>query len=313
MTNITRVKISDSKKKRFSIFMFFFTLIIISVVSMYGYLQYKGAFENSIKDSVLDRTEIEFTSVKSKDDKYNVLLLGIDARDEKKSRTDTIMIAQYDEQTKSTKIISIMRDSYVEIPDYGYNKINAAHAYGGVETLRKTLKVNFDLDVHYFAMVDFKSFSKVVDVAFPEGIEINVEKAMSKGINSTLTAGTHNLSGDQLLDYVRFRQDEESDFGRVRRQQEILKVLSDEFSEINNVVKLPKVLGTITPHIKTNMKSSLLFSIGQSMLFEKGNDIESMRIPLEGTYTDERYDHAGLVLRIDLDENKKAIHSFLNE
>ncbi len=49
------------------------------------------------------------------------------------------------------------------------------------------------------------------------------------------------------------------------------------------------------------------------MLFEKGNDIESMRIPLEGTYTDERYDHAGLVLRIDLDENKKAIQSFLNE
>ncbi|WP_078380066.1 LCP family protein [Sutcliffiella halmapala] len=312
MTIKTRRQKRNIKKKKLLISIGFIPIMLISAVLIYGYLQYKSAFESSVKESVIDRTQIEFNPVKSTDDKHNVLLLGIDARNEEKSRTDTIMIAQYDGKTKSTKIISIMRDSYVEIPDYGYNKINAAHAFGGVELLRKTLKLNFDVDVHYYAIVDFNSFSKVVDVAFPDGIEIDIEKEMSKGINSTLFAGTHKLNGDQLLDYVRFRQDAESDFGRVRRQQDVLKVLTSEFSEINNLVKLPQILGTITPHIKTNMENSLLFSIGPSILFENKNDIESIRIPLEGTYTDERYENAGAVLGLDIEENKNAMQDFFN-
>ncbi len=313
MIKLTRMEQRNSKNKKLAIWIVFSTIVIIAALILFGYIQYRSAFESSSVESVLNRKEIEFNPVESTDKKYNILLLGIDARDKENSRTDTIMIAHHDGKTKETKIISVMRDSYVEIPDFGYNKINAAYAYGGVETLRETLKLNFDLDVHYYAIVDFTSFPKVVDVAFPKGIEVNIEQEMSKGINTTLHAGTHVLNGSQLLDYVRFRQDAESDFGRVRRQQEILKELGSEFSKINNLVKLPKILGTITPNIKTNMDNSLIYSISQSLLIEKEININSMRVPVDGTYTDKRYDHAGLVLELDIEENKQAILNFLNE
>jgi LCP family protein required for cell wall assembly len=314
MTNMTRSKRRGGKRKKYIILsLIFVPLFLIAAVFIYGYLQYKSAFENSKDDSILDDETIEFNPVEVTEEKYNVLMLGIDARGEELSRTDTIMIAQYDEKTKDTKLVSIMRDSYVEIPGYGYNKINAAHAFGGVELLRKTIKHNFDVDLHYYAIVDFQSFPKVVDVAFPDGVKIDVEKDMSKGINNALSAGKQTLNGEQLLDYVRFRQDSESDFGRVRRQQEVLKVLSSEFSELNTLVKLPKIMGTATPYIKTNMDNSLLFKIGPSVLFENKSKMESLRIPMDGTYTDERYEHAGLVLEIDIKTNKKAIQDFLEE
>lgn len=314
MTNMTRSQRRGSKKKKYIILsLIFVPLLLIAVVFTYGYMQYKSAFENAKDDSILDDEPIEFNPVEVTEEKYNVLMLGIDARGEEQSRTDTIMIAQYDEKTKDTKLVSIMRDTYVEIPGHESNKINAAHAIGGVELLRKTIKHNFGVDLHYYAIVDFQSFPKVVDVAFPDGVEIDVEKDMSKGIDHALTAGKQKLNGDQLLDYVRFRQDSESDFGRVRRQQEVLKMLSSEFSELNTLVKLPKIMGTVTPYIKTNMENSLLFKIGPSVLFENKSEMESLRIPMDGTYTDERYDHAGLVLAADIETNKKAIQDFLGE
>lgn len=312
MTNLTKLEKRYSRKKKIAIWMVFTPVLLIASIFMYAYFQFKSAYESSSVNS-LDRKELEFNPVKSLNEKYNVLLLGTDARNEENSRTDTIMIAQYDEKTKNTKIISIMRDTYVEIPDYGYHKINAAYAFGGVETLRETLKLNFDVDVHFYAIVDFTSFPKVVDVVFPDGVEIEIENQMSKGIDSTLHAGTQILNGTQLLDYVRFRKDEESDFGRVRRQQEVLKLLGNEFSKINNIVKFPKVLGAIMPHIHTNLDSSLIYSLGHSILLEKELKLESMRVPVDGSYTDERYEHAGLVLAINIVENQHAIKNFLNE
>lgn len=313
MTKITRNQKRKFKRKKLLLTLVITPFILLSAIFIYGYLQYKSAFESSMQDSIIDRkTEEEFTQPKVINDKYNALLLGIDARGEESSRTDTIMIAQYDGKTKDTKIVSIMRDSYVEIPGYGYNKINAAHAFGSVELLRKTIKHNFDIDIHYYAIVDFQSFPRVVDVAFPEGIDINVEKEMSKGINTKFTPGLSRLTGDQLLDYVRFRQDEESDFGRVRRQQEVIKVLSSEFSNFNSLIKLPKIVGTALPYIQTNMDNSLLFSIGSSVLFDNNADIESLRIPVDQSFTNARYDHAGLVLELDIEENRNAISEFLN-
>ncbi|WP_253905474.1 LCP family protein [Bacillus sp. THAF10] len=286
---------------------------MISALFLYGYFQYKNAYDNNIRETVLARSDIEFNGAVSSDQKYNVLLLGTDARNGENSRADTIMVAQFDQKANKSKLISIMRDSYVEIPGHGFNKINAAYANGGVETLRETLQHNFDIDIHYYVIINFTGFSKVVDTAFPDGVEIDVEKDMSKGINNSLAAGFSTLNGEQLLDYVRFRQDEESDFGRVRRQQEVLKVLSSEFSEINNLVKLPKVIGTISPYVKTNLDTKLLLSMGQTFLIEEQKRIETLRVPLDDTYTDERYEHAGLVLELDLETNKAAIDDFLNE
>ena len=77
------------------------------------------------------------------------------------------------------KLISFMRDTFVDIPGVGPNKINAAYAYGGAELVRETLKQNFNLDTKYYAKVDFQSFEKIVDSMFPKGVKIDAEKSLN--------------------------------------------------------------------------------------------------------------------------------------
>lgn len=170
----------------------------------------------------------------------NVLLIGSDARDED-GRSDTLMIAHYDQTTNNVKLISIMRDTYVEIPDYGMNKINAAFAFGGPELVRKTIKQNFDLDVNYYAVVDFKGFPKIIDLLAPDGIEVDIPYEMSHGIGMTLKPGEQILHGNELLGYVRFRHDRLSDFGRVERQQEVLTKVKEQIG-VSSLMNLPKYL-----------------------------------------------------------------------
>ncbi|MBA2875237.1 LCP family protein [Thermaerobacillus caldiproteolyticus] len=300
------------KRKRKKLLIFFLILVLLFLgILLYIFVEYQQSLKNSRNSSSLQHENIEFKGVKDKSKKINILLFGIDARGEEKSRADTIMIAQYDPEAKKFKIASIMRDSYVSIPGHGKDKINAAHAYGGPELLRKTIKENFGIDVEYFVLVDFKGFTKAIDKAFPEGIEINVEKEMSKGIGVTLHPGVQKLHGKELLGYVRFRKDAESDFGRVRRQQEVLKQIADEFISIKGIVKLPGVIGTIQPYILTNMEYKEVLSILTSFLSSNTKNIDFFRIPIDGSFENVTYPQIGAVLDIDIEQNKKAIKNFL--
>ncbi|OAT86029.1 transcriptional regulator [Bacillus sp. MKU004] len=301
------------KKRKIILLISFIFFLVFLLGASYVFFQYQAGLEKSANDSVILDQKVEFNGVALKKGITNVLLLGTDARGEEVSRTDTIMVAQYNSDNNEVKILSIMRDSYVDIPGHGSQKINAAFAIGGPELLRKTLKENFDIDIQYYSIIDFKGFSSIIDEVFPDGVEIDIKKEMVKGINPPLYPGLQKLDGDQLLSYVRFRKDMESDFGRVRRQQEVLKLLTDEMTDLQGVMKIPKTLGIIKPFINTNIKTSQVLSIATSVLGEKDNNIESMRIPLDNTYTDEYYDGVGLVLDLDISENKNAIKDFLSE
>jgi len=245
-------------------------------------------------------------------DQINILLLGIDSRGEEHSRTDTIMIAHYDTKTHQPKVVSIMRDSYVNIPGHGKQKINAAYSWGGPELLRKTIKENFDIDVNYYAIMDFKGFSTVVDTIVPNGIGVNIPYEMSHGIGMTLHPGNQILHGDELLGYVRFRHDRESDFGRVRRQQEIISKLIDNAITMNNLVKLPKIWGIMDSYIETNVRIGTLLTIGKDIITEQSKDMETLRIPLNGEFENRRYEGAGAVLDLNLETNKQALQEFLS-
>lgn len=244
--------------------------------------------------------------------KVNILLLGVDSRGEEKSRTDTIMIAQYDSEKQTAKIVSLMRDIYVEIPDHKNYKINTAYFLGGPELLRQTIKRNFDIDIHYYAVIDFKGFESVIDTLAPHGIEMNVEKKMSKNIGVVLQPGLQDLNGKQLLGYSRFRDDAQGDFGRVNRQQKVLNALKDKIISVNGVAKLPKLVGTIQPYIDTNLEGIDRLAILKDFFLNPPDNIETLRIPVDKSYTPGSYEHAGSVLEIDFEKNKQAIDQFLN-
>ncbi|MFZ7945887.1 LCP family protein [Neobacillus sp. 19] len=309
-----RTRSNRKKKVRWKRFILFIFIFMIASVSAYATYQYKQGVSLG-KDGVFtDDTKVAkaFHGEEVKFGRINILLLGSDSRGEKHARTDSIMIAQYDQETHQSKLVSIMRDTYVDIPGHGKQKLNAAYAFGGPELLRQTIKENFDIDVNYYAVVDFEGFSKITDVIAPDGIEVDVPYEMSYGINTTISPGKQTLHGDKLLGYVRFRHDRLSDFGRVQRQQEVMSKLKDQALSVGTIIKLPKLLGVIDPYVATNLDTPTLFSLGKDLLTNRSNDLKTMRIPVNGSFTDEQIKGVGAVLRIDLEQNKSALNEFLS-
>ncbi len=298
------------KKRRRAVLAFF--LVLLLGIAVYFYFQFRQGVLESQKKSQVEKAEYQFNGKRDQFGETNILLIGSDARGKEPSRADTIMIAHYHPDKKTFKLTSIMRDCYVDIPGHGKNKINSAFAFGGPELLRQTIKENFDLDLQYYSIVDFQGFVQLVDEAFPEGVEIDVEKKMSEYIDVTLDPGVQKLDGEHLLGYVRFRHDAIGDFGRVERQQKVVKVLADQFTSIGTIPKIPKLIGVVTPFVNTNLATTDMFGIGKDFLTKKGT-IETLRIPIDGSYVDKRISGIGLVLSLDFEKNKQAINEFLQK
>lgn len=298
------------KKKKWKSFVLILFLIFIGLLG-YSYYQFKQGVSESKEKANIQTEKFEFHGDKDQYGGTNILLLGSDARGHEKSRADTIMIAQYHPEKGTYKIISIMRDTYVNIPGHGKNKINAALAFGGPELLRQTIKENFDIDLKYYSIVDFNGFVHLIDEAFPQGVEINVEKAMSTNIGVSLQPGMQRLDGKHLLGYVRFRHDAIGDFGRVERQQKVIKEVASQFKSFQTLAKLPKLVGVMTPFVNTNMDTTDILYIGKDFISKNISDIDTLRIPVDGSYENQRISGAGAVLAVDLEKNKQAIHEFL--
>lgn len=302
------------RKKRIrwsSIFLLLF--LLVGALALYSFMQFRSGVSKSEKAVEENKQEYHFNGERDRNGLTNILLIGSDARGKETSRSDTIMIASYNPDTESYKLTSIMRDTYVEIPGHGKNKINAAFAFGGPELLRQTIKENFDVSLQYYSIVDFEGFVRLIDEAFPAGVEVDVEKRMSEGIGVTLEPGVQKLDGQHLLGYVRFRHDAVGDFGRVERQQKVIKEVRKEFASIQTLPKLPKLVGVLTPFINTNMDTGDILFMGKGLISKDNRNIDTMRIPVEGTFENQRVSGAGAVLVINMEENRNALEEFLTQ
>ncbi|MFD2443137.1 LCP family protein [Bacillus sp. CGMCC 1.16607] len=304
------------KKKKKLRGILFILLLLIGGIFAYSYFQYKQGIEKSSNDkNVPEQTKFEFHGDKDQFGGTNVLLLGSDAREKGPSRSDTIMIAHYHEDKGTFKVTSIMRDTYVDIPGHGQNRINTAFAFGGPDLLRQTIKENFDIDLQYYAIIDFQGFERVVDEAFPEGVKVDVEKKMDKSdhIGVNIEPGEQYLDGKHLLGYVRYRNDAIGDFGRVERQQKVVKEVADQLTSIQKIHKLPKLVGVVKPFINMNLKTTDILFMGKDFLSGNRGEIKTFRIPAEGSFSPERISGVGEVLAIDKEANQKALHEFIQQ
>lgn len=308
----------EQKRRKKGKFLKGFLLLVVLIAAatiIFAVVQYKqGLLEAKDGDYKNDGEQFgKFDGETPKSGEIKTLLIGNDSRGEGKGggRSDTLMIAYYNQKTNETKLVSIMRDTYVDIPGHGKQKINAAFSFGGPELLRQTIKQNFGVDINYYAVVDFSGFPKLIDLLAPDGITVDIKERMSYGIGMTLTPGVQTLHGDKLLGYVRFRHDAESDFGRVKRQQEVLGKVKSQALRAQNIVKLPKLLGLADPYVDTNVGNGTLLSMGKNMLVKKSKGMQTLSIPIQGSYNDLRTD-VGLVLNADLEQNGKALQDFLS-
>ncbi|PLS17067.1 transcriptional regulator [Bacillus sp. M6-12] len=246
------------------------------------------------------------------------LLIGIDTRGEVQSRADTIVIAQYDYKENNLKLASIMRDCFVEIPSYPkrHNKINAAYYYGGTELLKKTILENFKLEIDHAASIDFQGFKRMVDLLAPDGIEVQVDEEMIDDMAMEVSAGLIRLHGEEVLKYVRYRHDKASDFGRVQRQQEVLLQLKNEIAgrlaTVEGITALPEIITEGRNLIETDIKVNTILDIGSQLIINKRGSVQTLRIPINGTFQDKLDPHAGAVLEIQMTENQQALSKFFS-
>lgn len=242
----------------------------------------------------------------------NILIIGTDSRGEDRGRSDSLMVAHYDQKKKQPKLISIMRDSYVDIPGHGKDKINAAYSYGGIELVRKTLKENFDLPIEYYVTINFDHFKEAIDSLFPKGVTIDAEKDLDLD-QVFIKAGKQKMDGNTLLQYSRFREDEEGDFGRIRRQQQVLSAISQQVTNVTSLSKLPKTTGKLLGYVDTNLSESTILSVGKDFALGDTKKIETLAVPIDKTWEFNNNTPSGSVLELDTEANAKAIQTFLTE
>jgi LCP family protein required for cell wall assembly len=194
-------------------------------------------------------------------DRLNVLLLGIDHRDDEPidgSRSDTMMLVSIDPSTRSVVMVSLPRDLWVSIPGHGEQRINVAHMVGGPELAMRTVGANFGLRVDHYARVDFRGFEQIVNTL--GGVFLDVERPIKDDEYPTedygimriyIPPGPQWLDGKTALQYARSRHSE-NDFGRARRQQRLLVAMRDRAIQANMIFKAWELIPLAQKTMSTN-------------------------------------------------------------
>lgn len=233
----------------------------------------------SVDTSDLSINYEEIQEFENHEEIINIALFGIDSEDGVAGRSDAIMVATIDPIHNKLKLTSIMRDSYVNIPDIGMDKINHAYAFGGPQLAIKTINENFGLDITDYMSVNFTSLPVIIDIL--GGVEINITDEEVPHIPGVNSAGTYTLNGDQALSYSRIRYASGGDYVRTERQRTVLNALFNKASTLS-VTALPGLLNEVLPHVQTSMNTSDILSLGTKALGVVSNGLSQDRFPRDG-------------------------------
>lgn len=232
-------------------------ILLIVIMGIGGYFYLQNSYKYTPSRSFPSLDPLEFTEIiLGKKDRINILFFGVDERSNDIGRTDTIIFASLDLKNKKVNLLSIPRDTRVVIPSIGYDKINHAYHYGGVDLAVRTVEEFLGVSINYYAKMNFQQFEKLIDAL--GGVDIEVEKPMfytdrTDKFYVRLKPGFQHLNGKDALGYVRFRHDPLGDLGRIERQQKFLKALFKQLKEKITFTELPKYINLVGSIIETNI------------------------------------------------------------
>lgn len=299
-------------------------LVVLIPASAFGYIYFKL---DSIYDKNADTKLLNKTDYKSEKGITNILLVGTDGRTlDEASRSDSMMILTVDSKNQALKLTSLARDTYVDIPGHNKAKLNAAYAYGGINLLIETIESNFKVDIQNYAIVNFFSFMDIVDAL--GGVTVDVQSNELNELNRYIddcyklntnpnkgpleyvdNAGKQKLNGYQALAYGRIRKND-SALERDRRQRAMIEGIMTSVKNLS-VTKYPKLVDTILPYVKTNMKPTKILSLGATVLTFNDLSIHQLEFPAEEYSIGGIYGNAGWVWRYDEDKCLPILHDFI--
>ncbi|GEL03458.1 LCP family protein [Rummeliibacillus sp. G93] len=292
----------------------FFLLIVVVLIAIgaFAFTQYKAGLNLAKTSGDIQKIAKFNGDPQTKKNVENILLLGVDSRGEANSRTDSMILVSVNKDTNKIKMVSFMRDIYANIPGYQSYKLNTAYYLGKVDLLKKTIQNMFDVEINHYALIDFKSFEKLVDIVAPNGVNVYVDHDMSENIGVSLKKGEQTLNGKELLGFSRFRHDNKGDFGRVDRQQKALEALKKEAMSPRNFKNYPKLLGAIQGYVQSDLTDQQELALMLSIIKGGNPDITRLTIPVQHSYEYGYYPQAGSVLNINIEQNQQALDKFLD-
>lgn len=253
---------------------------------------------------------------KNNPDVINILLLGRDARDPSKSwgRTDTMIIVSYNKKTHDVNMVSLLRDTYVPIEGHGYNRINTAFAFGGTGLCINTINDVFSLDIQDYVIIDFNGLVSVINAVGGVDMYLTADEVAIYRREELLPAdaveGVHHLDGEFALRHARNRT-LGSDFGRTKRQRDILTAVFDKVTSSLSLSETTKLINASLNMVTTNLSAGTLVSLAADVLANASSiEIESTQLPYAGTYRGALVNGMS-VIAIDYEENTRLLHEQL--
>ncbi|UOQ94410.1 LCP family protein [Halobacillus shinanisalinarum] len=240
------------------------------------------------------KSDMRNTKVQPEFDNTSILFIGVDDSDTRSngnpqghtSRSDALVLATFNNEKKSVKLLSIPRDSYVYIPEVGYqDKITHAHAFGGTDATVKTVENFLDVPVDYYVRLNFNSFIEVINslggVKFDVPFELTEQNSEDEGKAIHLEEGYQTVSGEEALALVRSRQ-YDSDLARGQRQMEMIEAIIEKASQVGSITNYGDVINSIGNNLKTNLTFSEMTAYKDYILQQDGLNFEEMQLDGEG-------------------------------
>jgi len=244
----------------------------------------------------------------------NVLMMGVDERsDETSQRTDTMILANINNKENRVALLSIPRDTKVNIPGHGVNKINAANIYGGPELAMQKVSELTGVSVDYFVTTNFNGFKDIVDAL--GGVTVDVEKKMDyseRAYNGAydihLAKGVQELNGTQALMYARFRHDELGDITRTQRQLKLLTAIGNETMKPSSITKLPKLVPQVYKNVDTNLGLSEMVALAKAA--KNLDNVQIVTQTMPGWFLDE---HGASYWYVDPQKSREVATALFEE
>lgn len=260
--------------KKIVIGLVIFIVAVPMVAFGYFYFKLNSIYDSSAAKDVKEKVE----KADDKDGITNILLAGVDGNNlDKGNRSDSMMVLTIDEKNNDIRITSLARDTYVQIPGYGEEKLTHAYAYGGPALLLQTIDKNFGLKIDKYAVVSFSSFEKIIDAL--GGVEIDVlpkEVSYIPGVNS---AGKQTLNGAEALAYSRIRYADDA-YQRDNRQRTVMQAAYNKIS--SNPGDLMEIGNTILGYTKTNIPPMEIFKLANKVIKMNFTEFPQLEFPLDG-------------------------------
>jgi len=263
-------------------------LLALLVGTAVGFAIYAHNLQGDLGTSIDGTRVLDVPLAKRKpQEPYNMLVMGFDKRPEESVfRSDTMMLAHVDPETKQVWILSLPRDLRVNIPGEGIHKLNQAYALGQETLAIKTVEELTGVPIHHFVAIDFAGFRNAVDAIGGVWVDVPTEiddwqaDASPNRRSKHIDPGPQLLDGERALTFVRSRKFPDGDFTRMENQQRFMLALADQVANKTNVLGASKMVSAIAPYVSTDMSLIELIRTAQALRgIDTQNSIYTKTIP----------------------------------